>query len=330
MRSTSVLSAAALCLVSACSDEIPVEPTAAAISAFSARASLTSDEQGITVDPGIAGIALNDVARPAGDYMVATAQLLYDVNAVSNASASLILANDREKLTDAQWVPGDPRRGGLPGLRWGYVGLTAGVLKFDPAVPGFIRAALPEELELRIVEGMGAWESRNCSTSPITRLLPTDPGVPDIFQVGWLPNAWFAMNFPPNGSSILGVTLTSIFVNNLTDRIPTDIDGNGRPDIAFQDIIYNAGHIWSDNGPFGSIDLFTVIAHESGHAFGLDHFGKVFVTKKDIIMTPEGPRVQAEDIKYAPKALMNAVYVMGRTDITGTDNAAFCQIWSGR
>jgi hypothetical protein len=338
MKSTSVLSAAALCLVSACSDSIPVEPTTAALSAFSARASAISDEQFATVDPNISNIAL-DVGRPVGDYMIVRAELLHDVNALSNQSANIIIANDRTKLTEAQWVPGDPRRGGLPGLRWGYVGLEDGVEIFDPGVIGFLRGPNPGELEARVVEGMAAWEGRKCSSSPIQRLTFEDPGVPDIFQVGWLSADWFEMTFPTlNTSAILGVTLTSVFVNSLTDLTPTDIDGNGRPDIAFQDIIYNAGgpatptmpnrrKIWSNNGPLGTTDLFSVITHESGHAFGLDHFGKVFVKTKDLPLLQNG---DVSVIKYAPRSMMNAVYVTGRSEISGTDNAAFCQIWAGK
>jgi hypothetical protein len=40
--------------------------------------------------------------------------------------------------------------------------------------------------------------------------------------------------------------------------------------------------------------------------------------------------ISISDIKYAPKALMNAVYVTGRTDILGTDNSQFCQIWASK
>jgi hypothetical protein len=40
--------------------------------------------------------------------------------------------------------------------------------------------------------------------------------------------------------------------------------------------------------------------------------------------------ISISDIKYAPKALMNAVYVNGRTDILGTDNSQFCQIWASK
>ena len=329
MRSTSVLSAAALCLVSACSDNIPVEPTAAALSAFSARASLVSSDAEVTAtNPAIENIPV-ELGIPAGDFAVASAQLLYDVEAVTGASPTLILANDRVKLTGAQWVKNDPRRGGHDGLRWGYLQANVPVPMFDPSVAGSIRAARPSELENGLVSAIAAWGARSCSSEPFTRLMPGQPGTPDIIQVGWQPNAWFVAMFGSSGSSIIGVTLTSIFVNNLVDKIPTDIDGNGRPDLAQALIVYNAGKIWADNGPLGTVDLFTIAAHETGHALGIGHFGKVFVNKKNVLIEDGVPTISLADIKYAPKAMMNAVYITGRTDIMGTDHSSFCQIWAG-
>ena len=330
MRSTSVLSAAALCLVSACSDNIPVEPNTAALSAFSSRASLVSSDAELTaINPAIENIPA-ELGAPAGEFVVSSAQLLYDVEAVKGASPTLILANDRMKLTAAQWVKNDPRRGGHDGLKWGYLAANVPVPMFDPSVQGSIRAATPSELESGLVSAVGAWDARSCSSEPFTRLFPGQPGTPDVIQVGWQPNAWFVAMFGPNGSSIIGVTLTSIFVNNLVDKIPTDIDGNGRPDLGQAVIVYNAGKIWADNGPLGTVDLFSIAAHETGHALGIGHFGKVFVNKKNVLIENGVPTISLEDIKYAPKALMNAVYVTGRSDILGTDHSSFCEIWAGR
>ena len=327
MRSTSVVSAAALCLVSACADNIPVQPTTAALSAYSATASVkvTGDEQLTIVNPSLGDLVV-ETGRPAGNYRIVRAELLRDVSAVHAASATLIIASDSGRLEPDQWVKGDPRRGGQPGLTWGYLGMNAGARMYDPAFNGSVRPALAAELESRVVEAMAAWENLGCSGAPITRLFPGSPLPPDIFHVGWFPPAWFEQQFGPG---VLGVTLTSVFIDPATGE-HTDIDGDGRDDVAFQDILYNAGPIWSDNGPMGTMDLFTIIAHESGHAFGLNHRGKVFATKKDVIMTAAGPTVRAEDIKFAPKALMNPIYVAGRTDITGVENSTFCQVWGGR
>lgn len=327
MRSTKVVSAAALCLVSACADNIPVQPTTAALSAFSASAAAKADDAEITiVDPSIANIR-SQLGLPEGNHVVARVELLYDMYAAHEAPATLILANDRVRLTVPQWVQNDPRRGGHSGLTWGYLGFNpVGVGFFDPAT-GAVRAATPGEVESRVVEAMGAWQDRPCFNAPLVRRFPGE-AMPDIIHVGWLSKDFFPLFQNPG---ILGVTITSWFVNNLQEQIPTDIDGNGRPDIAVTEIVYNAHRVWSNNGPLGSIDLFTVIAHESGHAFGLNHFGKVFVNGKRVTYNEQGqPVIDVDDIKYAPKALMNAVYVTGRTDILGTDNGGFCSIWGGK
>jgi hypothetical protein len=63
------------------------------------------------------------------------------------------------------------------------------------------------------------------------------------------------------------------------------------------------------------VDVQSVVTHESGHEYGLGHFGKVFLNNKGVI-------------QYAPKAIMNAVYVSSFRDLTGTDNASFCQLWA--
>ena len=330
MRSTKVVSAAALCLVSACADKIPVQPTTAAPSAFSASAASIDEGQVTIVDPAIADIQADlEWPEPGEDMAVASVELLHDMQAAHDAPATLILANDRLREWPAgQWVPNDPRRGGRSGVTWGYVGFNPiGVGKYDPAVPNLVRAATPAELTARIVEGMSAWESRQCSSAPITRLFPGGPGVPDIFQVGWVPRTVVPLF---QNAGVLGLARTFIFVNPVT-RIPTDIDGNGLPDLARVELYYNAHRIWSDNGPLGTIDMYSVIAHESGHAFGLNHFGKVFVLRKDVTYNQNGqPVIDVKNIKYAPKALMNAVYISGRSELAGIDNSIFCQIWANQ
>ena len=99
---------------------------------------------------------------------------------------------------------------------------------------------------------------------------------------------------------------------------PTDIDDNHRSDTAFREIYYNLGFGWSEgpSRPRG-VDIDSVSTHESGHAMGLGHFGKVAIGNKGAI-------------KFSPRAVMNAVYISPFAELAGTDNASYCSIWAHR
>ena len=94
---------------------------------------------------------------------------------------------------------------------------------------------------------MGTWNSQSCANIPITK---TDLGVldlgyvqyllgfgglagwgADITHAGWLPGAFFDLVEPGGSSFIIGVTYTLIGVG--ADG-PTDIDRNGKADVAFR------------------------------------------------------------------------------------------------
>ena len=313
-----------------------------------AAAKTATDYDVVRVNRALAKIDARLAARGA-KYRFAQAEVIYAAKGYEAQSATVIIANDRSHQLAQQWVEGDPRRDGRVGITYAidpnlHTFLTG--LSFPVPVvengAGF-RLTSQAELEGYLEEGMQAWRDRKCSDAPIERVAVaagTDPDYlddlfltgsapsanyvqpADLVQAGWQPAEFFEAIVEGGSDGILGVTFTFIFTDD--DGNPTDIDGNGRADVALKEIYYNPTFIWTNRGaPGGYIDFFSVIAHETGHGLGLAHFGKVFITKKD---AADG--LQIPDLKYAPKALMNAVYATGRDEITGSDNGSFCQIWA--
>ena len=221
----------------------------------------------------------------------------------------------------SQWVEGDPRRDGRVGITYAVdpqLQILINGLLFPLIENGAgFRQATQGELDGYMEEAMQAWRERSCSDAPITRVAVgagTDPdflddlflGRPapsanyvqpaDLVQAGWQPPAFFDALAPDGSDFILGVTFTFIFTDE--DDNPTDVDGNGRADVALKEIYYNPSFAWTNRGAPGAIDFFSVIAHETGHGLGLAHFGKVFVTKKD---AADGLQIAGREVR-APGA----------------------------
>jgi hypothetical protein len=298
------------------------------------------------------------LARAGSDLRIARADVLYEAKAYDAESPTAIFANNRTHRLPYQWVAGDPRRDGRTGVTYAIdpvLRTTAFGIPNLPAIEvdgGGFRQSTQAELEAHIEEAIGSWRDRACADAPIQRvsvpagtdpdqldeffLLGQGPGAnyaqpSDIVQAGWLPPEFFDAIVEGGADAILGVAFTLWFTDDQGtadpgDDVDTDIDGDGRFDTGLVEIYYNPTFIWTSRGaPGGFIDFYSVITHETGHALGLAHFGKVFVTKKD---AADG--IQIADVKYAPKALMNAVYVTGRDEIAGSDNASFCQVWASK
>lgn len=325
-----------LFLLAACSPEAdPLTRDQVAPPAL-ARAAANPDAEVPIVSPVLA--AMNEqLAASDSPYRIHKAELFMHADGYQGSSLTLV-ADDRSRGIGAEWVPGDPRRGGRTGVTYAIDPRQA----FGPFIQGgagFQLLTFPQ-VEAQLEEGMSAWRAQQCAVSSIDRVaVPTgiDPDfidnlvfgsdgagrtvtqISDLVQGGWQPVSFFTAIGGPTGGNILGVAFTLSFTSG---GVPTDIDGNGKNDIGLVEIYYNGNRVWSNNGPLGTIDFFSIITHETGHGLGLGHFGKVFVTKRD---AADG--LQVSDVKYAPKALMNAVYIAGRSEIGGTDRSQFCQIW---
>ena len=334
--------------LAACMDEQPTTSPPVDVQGLAASKRATSDEV-VRVDPKLARIDARLKAK-GSNLRFARAEVIYAAKAYEAQSPTVIFANNRTHSNGFEWVSGDPRRDGRssviyavdPQLQTFLTGLAFPVPVVETGAA--FRLSSQTELDGYLEEAMQAWRDRKCSDAPFDRVaVPagTDPdqlddlflGRPtpsanylqpsDIVLAGWQPAEFFDAIIPGGSDAILGVAFSFNFVDDQGNS--TDIDGNGKFDTGLVEIYFNPAFIWTNRGAPGFIDFFSVLTHEIGHSLGLGHFGKVFITKKD---AADG--LQIADLKYAPKALMNAVYVQGRDEIRGSDNGSFCQIWASK
>lgn len=285
-------------LVAACSSDLPVEQPLFSSSALPAN--LTAEEDAIVSVGDAANVQLE---AANADYRVAYAEWLGE-----DAVGNIVFFNNRgNKQLSADFVPGDPRRGGRTNITY-IVDQTEG------SVDGLTTAQTTAAID----RAMASWDAIQCSVIPVEGLAPiaTDIGIieftrglggspavfADIAHAGWLP----AGILPSN---VLGVTFTFIWVGG---NGPTDIDGNGLRDVAFREILYNDSFVWKINARY---DVETVALHEAGHGLSQGHFGKAFLTGNG-------------KIHFAPRAVMNAAYSGVQQSIGETDNAGHCSNWA--
>lgn len=264
---------------------------------------------------------------PAG-VELAQAEYFTSAEGYDAATSQTIIANDRVHLINSQFVENDPRRGGQSHVTYVVDQSDGGALSITPA--GVV--ALPNSVTEPVLDrSMSTWNEAGCNGPAVVKVsdsggnidlidnlvLGGAPGSPtaDITHGGWLNPPFFNAIAPGGAGFILGVTFTFVFTG---PGGPTDVDNNGYADVAFREIYYNRGFGWGAGAP--NVDIESVATHEAGHAFGLNHFGKVFVTKKD--------QLTAANVKYAPRAVMNAVYIEPFRQLTGADTSGFCSIWA--
>jgi len=263
---------------------------------------------------------------------IARAEYITTAAGFDPATSQTIIANDRQPLfSSPQFIENDPRRGGRSSLTYVVDQSDGGAFTWT----GTGLVLLPNSATEPVVDkSMATWHlDTHCNGPAAEKIIDSGgnidvfddvvfgrpPGTPtaDITHGGWISSRFFEW-FQPGGSRlILAITISFIFLDESGN--PTDIDQNGHADTAFVESYYNRLFAWAPSGNQDNLAIESIATHESGHAFGLDHFGRIFLTKN-------GPT--DDEIHYAPRAVMNAVYVSPFPELTGTDRSSFCRIWA--
>ncbi|MCU0234430.1 MAG: hypothetical protein MUE90_10440 [Thermoanaerobaculales bacterium] len=246
-------------------------------------------------------VEMNETLAAMGmDVRVAYAE--YITSGEGGEAGQIIYANNRgNKQLSGDWVPGDPRRYGVNEIYW----TTDQIDMTSDVAAGAVNAAIDR--------AMDSWQEVICSTIPLVEI--PDYGydfgyvqyllgfgglqgwLADLTHAGWLPAGFFDSIAPGGSGYILGVTFTFVFTG-------TDIDGNGKSDVAFREIYYN-----------DTFDIETVVLHETGHGLSQAHFGKIY---RD---------AGAGGLHFSPLAVMNAAYSGLQQELTGTDVGGHCSNW---
>ncbi len=307
MKRTLFAAAAAAIAMSACSDLQAPQATSDDLPLAAAFAKTSGANVLDQVNAGLVG----------REYEATLAEIFTDPT--SGEMGTVIFANNRgNKQLGGDYVPNDPRRAN-----------GASIVYVTDATEGATASGLGAgQTTAAIDAAMSTWDGVQCSDLSMINLggVPLDLGFvqnilgfggsqalfTDLMHAGWLPSAFFDLLAPGGGGFILGVTFTFNWVD--PSGALTDVDGNGKTDVAFREIYYNDAFPWAADGA-NNFDVETVALHEAGHGLSQGHFGKIFRTASN------------GKLHFAPLAVMNASYSGIQRTIGKTDNAGHCSNW---
>ena len=262
-----------------------------------------------------------ELAENGANFRIAYAETVTKNSGAKRATGQTIVANDRQKRLDAQWVPGDERRNAngnkltyLVDQTWLPANFgTENEIDGEPAIDASFDTwnAVKKNAKLDIVKVPDTGEQ------PSSFFLGGNPFLADISEIGFIPGILFEALLGPGASeNVLGVTFTSVFVDEQGN--PTDINNDGYADIAYKEVWYNDAFLWTNDPNGEGTDIETVALHENGHALGFGHFGKVFIT---------GNKPKNTKLHVATRAVMNAVILGTQRTLLGTDKASYNSIY---
>lgn len=262
---------------------------------------------------------LNEKFEAEGlNIRIAYAETVTKIDGAETATGQTIIADDRQKRLNAQWVPGDERRNAdgnnltyLVDQTWLPANFgTENEIDGEPAIDASFDTwnAVKKNSKLDIVKVPDTGEQ------PSVFFVGGNPFLADISEIGFLPGILFEILLGPGTSeSVLGVTFTAVFTDD--DGNPTDINNDGYADVAYKEIWYNDAFEWTTDPDGAGYDIETVALHENGHALGFGHFGKVFVTGNN------------NKLHVAPRAVMNAVVLGTQRDLLGNEKSSYNSVY---
>lgn len=268
---------------------------------------------GIMADMDAANLSLT---AAGADYRVAMAE--YVVNSGSDEAGQTLIQKDvGNKQLSADFVPRDARRS-WSGPAGDSDDISYAIDRTSDAVPtgGVLSAAAADAA---IVAAMNSWDAETCSDLSLVRnpdfgidvgivaFQASGGAIGSPFVFADVQHAGFRdLNF---AGGVLGVTFTFIFVNG---GVPTDIDNNGKADVAFREIYYDPSWVWRTGS---GIDVESIALHEAGHGLSQAHFGNIVIRNNG-------------QFDANPRAVMNAFYSGPFATLTGNDRGGHCSNWA--
>ena len=291
----------------------------------------------IAVGPGAASakenygdIGVNAQLAASGENIrLAYAEFVGAADSDFEGMKTIFFKDVGNKQLGSHWAPGHP---------WNDVGVGTAVPYITDLSEGAATGGLDAATTSAAIDrGMGEWNDIGCATLPIVKFGEynqdlgfvqfltgfggTSNYFPGITHGGWLPKAFFDfIGGPGGGDGILGVTFTFIWTDD--DGNPTDLNADGKADVALREIYMNNNFVWeigNDQGT-GVYDIEAVMFHEQGHALSQGHFGEISLNPKGkVIISP----------KQGDNVMLAAISSNWKWEgFHGSDIGGHCSIWA--